>query len=107
MSLNKALGGALIVQLAILGTLVFMPAQAQPQPASAAEPFDHSNCQYPDRTTNPADGCDNSDPCDPAQTKGGSGDCLPIGTAEKQQAIAEYDAAFNQPAPAKAECAGK
>lgn len=40
--------------------------------------FDHSLCQYPDRTTNPVNGCDNSDPCDPAQTKGGSGDCLPV-----------------------------
>jgi hypothetical protein len=38
-------------------------------------PFDHSNCQYPNRTTNPPDGCDNSDPCDPANTKGGSGEC--------------------------------
>lgn len=46
----------------------------------AAQPvvsFDHSNCQYPDRTTNPVNGCDNTDPCDPANTKGGSGDCTP------------------------------
>lgn len=42
---------------------------------AAAQAFDHSQCQYPDRTTNPADGCDNSDPCDPENTKGGSGDC--------------------------------
>lgn len=107
MTLNKLLGGALVVQLVILGTLLIAPAQSRTQPASAAQAFDHSNCQYPDRTTNPVDGCDNSDPCDPAQTKGGSGDCLPIGTAEKQQAIAEHDAAFN-PAPAKvSECEGK
>lgn len=39
------------------------------------QPFDHSLCQYPARTTNPPDGCDNTDPCDPANTKGGSGDC--------------------------------
>lgn len=40
------------------------------------ENFDHANCQYPFRTTNPANGCDNSDPCDPASAvKGGSGDC--------------------------------
>lgn len=38
--------------------------------------FDHSSCQYPDRTTNPSNGCDNSDPCDPLDAvKGGSGDC--------------------------------
>jgi hypothetical protein len=43
--------------------------------AAAAESFDHSGCQYPYRTTNPPNGCDNSDPCDPTKTKGGSGDC--------------------------------
>lgn len=40
-----------------------------------AQTFDHSNCQYPDRTSNPANGCDNSDPCDPANVKGGDGSC--------------------------------
>lgn len=44
--------------------------------AAHADSFDHSGCQYPDRTTNPVDGCDNTDPCDPAQVKGGSGDCV-------------------------------
>lgn len=107
MSFNKVLTGSLIIELVMLAAFIFAPAQTRPQPASAAQTFDHSNCQYPDRTTNPVDGCDNSDPCDPAQTKGGSGDCLPIGTADKQQAIAEHDAAFNTPAPAKAECGGK
>lgn len=39
-------------------------------------PFDHSGCQYPFRTTNTPDGCDNSDPCDPSNAaKGGSGEC--------------------------------
>jgi len=38
--------------------------------------FNHSGCQYPFRTTNPIDGCDNTDPCDPlSAAKGGSGDC--------------------------------
>jgi len=96
----------LLLVVAIAGTagiLSGLSVRIEHNTAKAAEsaPFDHSGCQYPDRTTNPANGCDNSDPCDPAQTKGGSGDCLPIGTAEKQQAIAEHDAAFNQPAPAK------
>lgn len=38
--------------------------------------FDHSQCQYPDRLTNPIDGCDNSDPAVPENTneiKGVSG----------------------------------
>lgn len=43
----------------------------------AVSEFDHSQCQYPYRTTNPADGCDNTDPCDPLKTKGGGGDCEP------------------------------
>lgn len=62
---------------AVLGVRV----SVKPEAANAAS-FDHSNCQYPDRTTNPADGCDNSDPCDPANTKGGSGDCTQPGYVE-------------------------
>lgn len=50
--------------------------QVTAAPVVEPAPFDHSGCQYPDRTTNPPNGCDNSDPCDPAQTKGGSGDCV-------------------------------
>lgn len=47
-------------------------------PANAHQQFDHSQCQYPLRSTNPPDGCDNSDPCDPADAvKGGSGECKP------------------------------
>lgn len=38
---------------------------AMPQPA-----FSHENCQYPDRDSNPPDGCDNSDPCDPSTKDG-------------------------------------
>lgn len=49
--------------------------QSTPPAMVQAQTFDHSNCQYPDRTTNPSNGCDNSDPCDPANVKGGSGDC--------------------------------
>lgn len=44
--------------------------------ANATEPvvFDHSNCQYPDRASNPPDGCDNTDPACPLEIKGGSCD---------------------------------
>lgn len=76
---DKAMGGLLIVQLIVLGTLIFAPAQTRTQPASASPAFDHSHCQYPTRTTNPPDGCDNSDPCDPlSAVKGGSGECAPV-----------------------------
>jgi hypothetical protein len=45
---------------------IFSNASAQNEPA---QPFDHSKCQYPYRTTNPVNGCDNSDPCDPETLK--------------------------------------
>lgn len=40
--------------------------------AKADEPFDHSVCQYPYRLSNPANGCDNSDPACPLEIKGGT-----------------------------------
>lgn len=35
-----------------------------------AADFDHMTCQYPTRQSNPADGCDNSDPATPEEAKG-------------------------------------
>lgn len=32
---------------------------------SASAEFDHSQCQYPNRWSNPSDGCDNTDPAVP------------------------------------------
>lgn len=124
MSLNKLLTGLLVVQLVILGTLVMSPAQSRTQPANAQQVsdkydgdctgnetegrcadkplIDHSDCQYPDRWSNPVDGCDNSDPAVPEcikefSTKAGEDAC-----------IARFVAA-NQPAqPSKAaQCGGK
>lgn len=72
------ISGILIVAF---GVNIVLPAESRPQPAGASQsaPFDHSQCQYPTRTTNPPDGCDNSDPCDPASAaKGGSGECAPV-----------------------------
>lgn len=71
-------GIAIIVGL-LIGLVAAQLVNPTQKPANAQQtaPFDHSQCQYPYRTTNPPNGCDNSDPCDPAQTKGGSGDCLP------------------------------
>lgn len=117
MSINKLLGGALLVQLVVLSTLVLSGVDITPQPASAAQAFDHSNCQYPDRWTNPADSCDNSDPAVPEcikafSTEQGEKDCIAafvaqnqVGTQEKLQAIAEQDATFN--AAPVAQCGGK
>lgn len=85
-----------------------------PQPASAAvsdkydgdctgketegrcadKPFiDHSNCQYPDRWSNPANGCDNSDPAVPEciksfSTKEGEDACIAAFIAQNTQPAA-------------------
>lgn len=77
MSKTKLVLATAGIVLTTLAVSTALPVQTRPQPASAQQtaPFDHSQCQYPTRSTNPPDGCDNSDPCDPAQTKGGSGDC--------------------------------
>lgn len=92
--------------LAAIMFVVYMSAQVtvgQSQPAnSLPEPYDHSNCQYPERSTNPPNGCDNSDPCDPSNVKGGSGDC-------KDNSENDHEPIIEQPAiPAPAaECGGK
>lgn len=40
--------------------------------------FDHSNCQYPDRKSNPPNGCDNTDPPCGEEAKGGTCKAGPI-----------------------------
>lgn len=60
----------LLAGLAFVAYILFVSPRAI---AETAQPFDHSNCQYPFRESNPPDGCDNSDPADPLTvTKGGS-----------------------------------
>lgn len=57
---------------------VFWPLIFKDQPPAAfAQPaYDHSNCQYPLRLSNPPDGCDNSDPARPeCVVKYGTEDC--------------------------------
>lgn len=45
--------------------------------------FDHSDCQYPNRLSNPPDGCDNSDPARPECMKIGTEDCsVPVEDVE-------------------------
>lgn len=64
-----------IAILVIAGLLVWGYIALVP-PASAAVPeFDHSNCQYPERLSNPPDGCDNSDPARPECMKFGTEEC--------------------------------
>lgn len=79
--------------IAIVGVSAAMPAQTRTQPADAAQSFDHSNCQYPNRWSNPADGCDNSDPAVPECIKA-------MGSkAEEDACIAAFVSAHEPPAP--------
>lgn len=96
----------------LLMTVVF-PYQSQPQPANATQgaTFDHSNCQYPDRWSNPADGCDNSDPAVPEciksfSTKAGEDACIAAFVAQHEPA--PTTPTVTTPEPAKvSECGGK
>jgi len=42
---------------------------------AAAPAFDYSNCQYPNRESNPPNGCDNTDPARPECMKSGKENC--------------------------------
>jgi len=78
----------------VFGISTVLPVQTRPAPASAAQEvqFDHSNCQYPERWSNPVDGCDNSDPAVPECIKA-------IHTQEAEQAcIAAFVKAHEAPA---------
>ena len=49
--------------------------------------FDHSQCQYPNRLSNPENGCDNTDPARPECMKLGTEDCdipLPVSNPEPE-----------------------
>jgi len=92
MTLNKILTCTMILQIVVLATLVAAPAQTRTQPARAAQPatFDHSSCQYPDRWSNPVEGCDNSDPAVPEcikefSTKAGEEACIAAFVAQQGQ----------------------
>ena len=103
--------------IAVFGLITLTGTQPT-KPVSAAPSFDHSNCQYPERWSNPADGCDNSDPAVPECIKGittkeAEDACIAAfvaqyqGTAEKQQEITAHDQAFNTAQPQAAQCGGK
>ena len=65
--MKKFILGTIALSLLIVGITSILPNETRPQPANASDtaPFDHNNCQYPDRWSNPVNGCDNSDPAVP------------------------------------------
>lgn len=102
---------ALLVSLLLVGVTVALPVDTKPQPTQAQQvsdkydgdctgtetagrcadkPFSHEYCQYPDRWSNPVDGCDNSDPAVPEcikafSTKEGEDACIAAFVAQNQQ----------------------
>lgn len=61
--------------IAVVGWTLVSVNLASGAVADQTPTFDHFQCQYPLRTTNPVNGCDNSDPACPAEIKGGT--CTP------------------------------
>lgn len=82
----KNLAKWLLFALFVLWVLyaIFSNASATGQQNNAK--FDHNRCQYPERDTNPPNGCDNSDPACPETMKLGY-DCQPKGNTEVQAEI--------------------
>lgn len=75
-SMKKALPFVIVAAISILVTAVSLALYPTNTKSVQASAFDHSVCQYPFRTTNPADGCDNSDPANPlCAVKGLPEDC--------------------------------
>lgn len=107
---RKLFLGAIAGAFLIVGIASALPPETRTHPASATQsdkydgdctgnetagrcadkPFSHQYCQYPDRWTNPVDGCDNSDPAVPEcikafSTQQGEADCIAAFVAQNEQ----------------------
>lgn len=84
----------LLIILALLFLVFGLPNRDDPKvdaAAPATTTFDHSDCQYPYRWSNPIDGCDNSDPAVP--------ECIKFADSkESEQACIDEFVKANQPA---------
>lgn len=128
MKATKLILAGLSSAIVAVGIMTVMPVQTQPQPAGAQQQsdkydgdctgqetvgrcadkpliFSHEHCQYPDRWSNPVDGCDNSDPAVPEciksfSTKAGEDACIAAFVAQHEQPN------IAQPSEA-AQCGGK
>lgn len=92
MSETKKVGIIWIVAfIAIVGVGLFIDSGLS-RSAHAEVPFDHSNCQYPERLSNPVDGCDNSDPARPECMKFGTEDCsTPMDNPPVAPTVSDYE----------------
>lgn len=94
MSKITLLEATVLAVLVVTFISLLLPSQNPTQPASASQGvvFDHSNCQYPDRWSNPANGCDNSDPAVPecikaSTTQAGEQECIAAFVKQNEQTI--------------------
>lgn len=128
----KLIAAAVGTSLLIVGVSMALPVQTRPQPAFAGagasdkqyeectpqatqgrcadKPLiDHSGCQYPDRWSNPAYACDNSDPAVPEcigqwDTRQMEQDCITAFVAQHNQ----QPTTATTPAPTNTnQCGGK
>lgn len=127
--MKRLILSALGIAILAVGISTALPVQTRPQPAAAQQAsdkydgdctgtetvgrcadkpliFSHENCQYPDRWSNPVDGCDNSDPAVPEcikafSTKAGEDACIAEFVAQHEQPVTPA-----QPSEA-AQCGGK
>lgn len=85
---------ALLILLALSGWAY--GAMRDVKAAVTEQPFSHENCQYPNRETNPPNGCDNSDPACPETIKYGY-DCQPINQPTPEPVVAPIEKAPEMP----------
>jgi hypothetical protein len=100
---------AVVAALIVAALLVWGYIALVPPAGAATETFDHSDCQYPNRKSNPPDGCDNSDPARPECMKIGIEDCdLPLqdGSTSTNQAIVDPAASTQATVPKSVTCTG-
>lgn len=117
MKTKRLILATLSATVLVVGISTVLPVQTRPAPASAAQDvqFDHSNCQYPERWTNPVDGCDNSDPAVPecikaAYSQASERDCIDAYVKQYQAPQQPVDPVTTTPAtetPTANTCGGK
>ena len=84
---------AVISVLVTAGSIALYPTNTEQTKAAQPQAFSHENCQYPERWTNPVDGCDNSDPAVP--------ECIKAAYSQESEkaCIDAFVAQYNQQNP--------
>lgn len=92
------INATILVLITLIGVtlmLMLIPNDMRRQSVSAIQEFDHTNCKYPHRWSNPPQACDNSSPAVPECIKA-------MATQETEQAcIANFVKQYEQPTPSE------